>query len=164
MKFVFSPITFLILFWLALSGHYTTLLLVLGAISCIWVQLISKRMNIIDHENVPIHLAPWRIVPYWIWLLKEILLSTWAVAKMIVSPQSNISPKVIRLPVNGMTEMEKTIYANSITLTPGTLTIDVDQSELEVHTLRGDMLEPLVRGDMATRVKQMKTKSGNSSK
>ncbi len=163
MKFIFSPIVFLILFWLALSGHYTILVLSLGAVSCLWVQLISKRMDIIDHENVPVHLAPWRIVPYWIWLIKEILLSTWAVARMILSPRSSIDPKVIRLPVDGMTEMEKTIYANSITLTPGTLTIEVDQSELEIHTLRGDMLEPLIRGDMAKRVSQVEIKSGNSS-
>ena len=54
--------------------------------------------------------------------------------------------------------MEKTIYANSITLTPGTLTLEVENDELEIHTLRGDMLESLERGDMANRIRVMETK------
>ena len=162
MKFVLSPIVFLALFWLAMSGHYTILILGLGALSCYWIQLISKRMDIIDHEGVPVHLTPWRIVPYWIWLIKEIVLSTWAVSKMILSPNSSISPTVIQLPISGMDDMEKTIYANSITLTPGTLTLEVDKSNIEVHTLRSDMLESLERGDMADRVRRLEFQTDKS--
>lgn len=158
MKFLFSPIVFLCLFWLALSGHYTTLLLVLGAACCIWIQLVSRRMDIIDHEGYPIHLVPWRIVLYWIWLIKEIIVSTWVVIRMILSPRMNISPKVKRISAQEMNEMEKTIYANSITLTPGTLTLEVENDELEIHTLRGDLLESLERGDMANRIRVMETK------
>ena len=70
----------------------------------------------------------------------------------------NISPKVKRIAAEEMNEMEKTIYANSITLTPGTLTLEVENDELEIHTLRGDMLESLERGDMANRIRVMETK------
>lgn len=156
MKFIFTPFLFLVLFWLALSGHYTTLLLVLGAASCIWIQLISKRMDIVDHEGYPIHLVPWRIALYLIWLIKEIIVSTWAVTRMILSPRRRVQPTVRRIPADGLSEMEKAIYANSITLTPGTLTIETDKDELEIHTLRGDMLESLERGDMAERIRGLK--------
>lgn len=161
MKYVFSPIVFLVLFWLALSGHYTILLLTLGAVSCVWVQLISKRMDIRDHEGYPIHLTPWRIILYWIWLLKEILVSTWAVSRMILSPRLSINPEVKQLPAEGMNEVEQTTYANSITLTPGTLTLNVENDELEIHTLRGDMLESLERGDMANRIRALEKKSNS---
>jgi len=159
MKFIFSPILLLVLFWLALSGHYTALLLALGAVSCVGVQLIAKRMQIIDHEGYPIHLISWRIVPYWIWLIKEILLSTMAVAKLILTPKDNLRQSVARLPATKMSDMEKSIYANSITLTPGTLTLEIDQSHIEVHTLRDDMLTMLQRGEMADRVRTLKNKS-----
>ena len=155
MKFLILPFCFLAVFWLTLSGHYTTLLLMLGAVSCLWVLRISHRMKIVDDENYPIHLIPWRIISYWSWLIKEIMLSTWAVSKMILSPKSRISPKVVWLPADDMSDIQKVIYANSITLTPGTLTIEVENSRLEIHTLRGDMLEPLERGDMADRVRKL---------
>ncbi len=158
MKFIYSPIVFLVVFWLALSGHYTALILILGAGSCIWVQLISKRMDIVDHDSVPIHLIPLRIFIYWVWLIKEILLSTWAVSKLILAPNINLNQKVVHLPADEMSDMEKTVYANSITLTPGTLTLEVENSKLEIHTLRGDMLEPLERGDMSNRVRLLESK------
>ncbi len=150
-----SPIVPLALFWLALSGYYTALLLSLGVVSCIGVQLISKRMDIVNHEGHPIHLQPWRIVTYWVWLIKEIVLSTWSVSRMILAPKLTISPKVVRLPAHGMSDLQKVTYANSITLTPGTLTLDISQSELEIHSLRGKMLEPLERGEMADRVRKL---------
>lgn len=155
MKFLILPFCFLAVFWLTLSGHYTTLLLILGAVSCIWVLRISHRMKIVDDEDYPIHLSPWRIIFYWFWLIKEIMLSTWAVSKIILAPKSRISPKVVWLPADEMSDMQKVIYANSITLTPGTLTIEAENSRLEIHTLRGDMLEPLERGDMADRVRKL---------
>ena len=154
---------FLSLFWLALSGHYTGLLLSLGAASCIWVTLIARRMDVVDHEGHPVQNVSLRILPYYIWLGKEVILSSIAVARMILSNGTRVNPEVIRLPVDGMSDMEKVIYANSITLTPGTLTIDVDGDWLEVHTVRSDLLEPLKRGVMADRVRQISTRRAKKS-
>ncbi len=163
MKFLILPVTFLVLFWLALSGHYTGLLLTLGAVSCIWAALITRRMEIVDHEGYPIHLVPWRIITYWFWLSKEILVSTWAVSKMILAPEPKLHPKVALLPADEMSEMQQVIYANSITLTPGTLTLEVDDSGLEIHALRSEMLEMLERGDMANRVRPLESQKGSKS-
>ena len=152
MKYIFSPIVFLGIFWLLLSGHYTILLLCLGAASCIWVTRISRRMDVADHKGHPIHLVSPRIIPYYLWLGKEIVVSSFVVARMILSSNKKLSPAVARFPVDGMNDMEKVIYANSITLTPGTLTLEVSNSSISVHTIQEDMLESLEKGVMSSRV------------
>ncbi len=117
------------------------------------------RMDIVDHEGYPIHLIPWQILTYWIWLIKEILLSSWAVGKMILTPRLKIHPRVARLPVGEMGEVLKATYANSITLTPGTLTLEVSPSEIEIHALQKDLLESLERGDMLNRIRKLESTS-----
>lgn len=155
---------FLSIFWLALSGHYSGLLLGLGFASCLWVALIARRMDVVDHGGLPVQKWSLRIFTtffiYLVWLGKEIVFSSIAVARMILSNGARVRPEVIQLSVEGMNDMEKVIYANSITLTPGTLTVDVDGDWLNVHTVRGDLLEPLKRGDMANRVRRIYNRSG----
>lgn len=167
MKSILALLLFLLLFWLALSGHYTGLLLSLGLASCVWVTLIARRMDVIDHAGRPIQKWSLRILTkhfiYLIWLGKEIVLSSIAVGRMILTNGGRVNPEVINLSVEGMDDMEKVIYANSITLTPGTLTVDVEGDWLKVHTVRGDLLEPLKRGDMADRVRRIYHRSGKSS-
>ncbi len=164
MKSIIALLLFLLLFWLALSGHYNGLLLSLGFASCLWVALIARRMDVIDHKGHPVQKWSLRILityfVYLIWLGKEIVLSSIAVGKMILTNGARVNPEVVNLSVEGMDDMEKVIYANSITLTPGTLTVDIDGDWLKVHTVRGDLLEPLKRGDMADRVRKIYNRHG----
>ena len=164
MKSTLALLLFLSIFWLALSGHYSGLLLGLGFASCLWVALIARRMDVVDHGGLPVQKWSLRIFTtffiYLVWLGKEIVFSSIAVARMILSNGARVRPEVIQLSVEGMNDMEKVIYANSITLTPGTLTVDVDGDWLNVHTVRGDLLEPLKRGDMANRVRRIYNRSG----
>ncbi len=155
MKYFITTIVFLAIFWLALSGHYTALMLCLGTICCIWVGMISRRMDIVDLEGHQIRLVSLRIIPYYIWLTKEIIVSSVIVVRMILSPKIKLNPVVERLPAEGMSDMEKVIYANSITLTPGTLTLEVADSWLEVHTIRSDLLDSLRQGEMANRIRMI---------
>ena len=156
MKFTLILLVLLVLFWLALSGHYTGLLLALGAVSCVWVALIARRMGIVDHEGRPIQkVTPWIFI-YYVWLAWAIVMSSLAVARMILFRNDQVQPAVVRLSAAGMSDLEKVIYANSITLTPGTLTIDVKGDWLTVHSLHRDLVEPLERGVMADRVRQIR--------
>lgn len=137
--------------WLLLSGHYVPLLFGLGALSALLVVTIALRMDVLDHEGHPIHLTPKALV-YWPWLLWLIVKSNIDVARRIVSPRMPISPTIIRLKASQKTELGKVIYANSITLTPGTVSINVENNQIKVHALTKEAAAALRRGDMDRRV------------
>ena len=71
--------------WLLLSGHYTPFIISLGIASSALVVLVTLRMDVADREGHPIHLT-WRALPYWSWLILEIIKANIDVAKQIVSP------------------------------------------------------------------------------
>jgi multicomponent Na+:H+ antiporter subunit E len=121
-------------FWLLLSGHYNLLLLALGAGSAVAVAAIARRMNVIDPEGLPFQLG-WRLLVYMLWLVKEMLVATINVARIILSPRLPIDPIVVRYRASQRTDLGRALYANSITLTPGTVTMGVDGDELEIHSL-----------------------------
>ena len=127
-------------FWLSLSGHYTKLLLSFGVGSCALVVYLCRRMDVVDQARVPLHLGGrlWRYVP---WLLKEIFLANVAVAKIILDPKLPISPRMVVFRGSQKTDLGRVIYANSITLTPGTITTGIDDQEFHIHALAAAELE-----------------------
>ncbi|MFQ5936018.1 MAG: Na+/H+ antiporter subunit E [Acidiferrobacterales bacterium] len=139
--------------WLLLSGHYVPLLLGLGVLSVLLVVIIATRMDVGDKEGYPIHLGP-RAVVYWPWLAWQIVKANINVARCILHPRMPISPTVIRLKASQKSDLGKVIYANSITLTPGTVSIDVDEKSIEVHALTREAADSLRRGEMDRRVTQ----------
>jgi multicomponent Na+:H+ antiporter subunit E len=140
----------LIILWLLLSGHTAPLLLGLGLASVLAVVLIAWRMDLIDPEGHPIHLV-WRAIPYWAWLLVEIFKANIDVARAIVRPRMPIRPTVLRLKAGQKSDLGRVIYANSITLTPGTVTLAVEGETIEVHALTPGAAEGLLKGDMNRR-------------
>ena len=137
--------------WLLLSGHFEPLLLGLGVASTIVVVLIARRMDLIDREGHPIHLS-WRFLLYIPWLVWEIVKANIDIARVIVAPKMAIGPAVLRLTGTQKSELGHVIYANSITLTPGTVTIGLEEGVLSVHALTREAAEGLIRGDMDRRV------------
>ncbi len=145
---------FLFTTWILLSGHFTPLLLGLGAVSTVLVVAIALRMDVVDHEGHPIHLTS-RFAGYWAWLLVEIVKANIDVAKRIWSPALPISPTMVRLRAGQPSELGQVIYANSITLTPGTVTVRLDNGEVLVHALAAEMAEDLAGGGMDRRVTRL---------
>jgi len=137
--------------WLLLSGHYTPLLIGFGIASCLLSALIAKRMEVIDHEGHPLHLGP-KIVLYWGWLLVEIFKANLDVAKCILFPKKYLRPVMFTAKVTQKTDLGKVIYANSITLTPGTVTVDLDNDTVMVHALTDTSAEGVKNGEMDRRV------------
>ena len=146
-----SLVLALFLFWLALSGHYTPTLIAVGAASAIACALVAARMGIADREGHPIHLAG-RFVTFFPWLLCEIAKSAWAVTKIIVNPALPISPTMTRVQASQRTSLGVVTYANSITLTPGTITTGVKANVLTVHALVREGALDLEAGGMDARV------------
>ena len=141
----------LAVFWLINSGHYTFLILSLGLISIALVVYIAHRMDVVDHESQPL-LIPLRIPSYHLWLIKEIILANISVVKHIWLGNKTISPVLTTIKAHQKTDMGKVIYANSITLTPGTVAVDVVGDEITVHALLRQNIEELQAGEMDRRV------------
>jgi multicomponent Na+:H+ antiporter subunit E len=140
--------------WLLLSGQYTPLLLGFGVGSSIVVVLIAMRMDVVDHEGVPLYLGR-RILAYVPWLLREILRANINVARIILDPALPISPIMVRFQASQKTDLGRAIYANSITLTPGTITTGVDGSELEIHALTWADIDGREEDEMDHRVTRL---------
>lgn len=124
----------LVVFWLLLSGHYTPLLISFGVGSSALVVYLALRMDVVDQEGVPLQLGGrfWLYLP---WLMKEIFVANVAVAKIILDPKLPISPIRVLFHGSQKTDIGRFIYANSITLTPGTITTGCDGQDFEIHAL-----------------------------
>lgn len=136
-------------FWLLLSGHYTPLLLTLGAASCLLVVYVARRMDVVDEEGLPLHIG-FRFLVYLPWLLWEVFKSNVRMARIVLDPRLPISPKLGRYPIRYRTDLAKVIYGNSVTLTPGTVTTAIEGDTIEVHVLEGegfdtDEADPMIR-------------------
>jgi multicomponent Na+:H+ antiporter subunit E len=144
---------FLFAFWLALSGHYTPVLVVVGAASAALCTLAAARMRVADAEGHPIELF-WGAITYFPWLAREIARSAWAVTKLILHPRLPISPTMTVVRASQRTSVGVATYGNSITLTPGTITVGVSGNELTVHALTREGALDLEGGGMDRRVSQ----------
>ena len=140
--------------WLLLSGHYEPLFIAFGLVSCVIVVVVTSRMEVIDHEGHPIHLT-WRALTYWPWLGWEIVKANWDVAKLVLSPSMPITPTVFRTRASQKTDLGLVIYANSITLTPGTVSVEAGGGYILVHALTREGAAAVEEGAMDRRVTRM---------
>lgn len=154
MRHIINLILILAGFWLFLSGYFIPLLLGLGAASVFFVVTIVLRMDSTDNEIQPLHLT-WRLLSYWAWLAVEIVKTNIDVVRCIWSPASVISPTQIRITATQRTAVGKVTYANSITLTPGTIAMSLEGDQIEVHALTRDFAVSLRDGEMDRRVRQL---------
>jgi len=147
---------FYMIFWLLLSGHYNPLLINLGILSCLLCIYVGWKAKFIDNEGVPIHLLL-RLPTYMLWLFREILKANIDTAKIIIL--NNPNPQVFKVKSSQKTEAGKVAYANSITLTPGTVTTQLEGDELEVHALSKEMAKDVKSGEMDKMVSWLESKN-----
>jgi multicomponent Na+:H+ antiporter subunit E len=148
----FSFTVILFLFWIFLSGHTEPLLLGLGAASVALTVFLSHRMNIMDHESYPLHLS-FRFPGFFLYLLREIVKANIDVVTRILDwRKAPISPQMIDIPQPQNSDLGAVIYANSITLTPGTVTIKLSNDSLTVHALSKEAADELASGDMSKEI------------
>ena len=130
---------FLFAFWLVLSGHYTTKLIVVGAVCSLLCAWAVSFVRATDQEGHPVHLLG-RTVTFYPWLAWEIAKSAWAVTKLLLNPSLPISPTMTGVRAGQRTTAGIATYANSITLTPGTISVDLGENAqrervLYIHNL-----------------------------
>jgi len=138
-------------FWILLSGYFTPFLLAAGAGSALFVVLLSRRMRIVDREGHPIQMIA-SVVLYWPWLMKEIAKSAWQVSRIILDPRLPISPVLVHFKPSQESQAGLATHANSITLTPGTITVEATQYEFIVHALTRSGGAGVIDSEMDRRV------------
>jgi multicomponent Na+:H+ antiporter subunit E len=131
-------------FWVVLSGFFDTLHLGSGLLCTGAVALLSRELQMMELPGPGrgrIHLAatPWhRIAPFVLWMLREIAIANWQVVRIVFDPRLPAKPALVRFRTTLTTDLGKTIFANSITLTPGTITVRAYDGEFVVHALVAD--------------------------
>lgn len=150
---IFLSLT-LAIFWLLNSSHKSLLILSLGAASIALVLYISHKMDVVDQESQPLHLTA-KLPGYYSWLVKEIILANVSVVKHIWLGNKTISPTLATLKASQKTDIGKVIYATSITLTPGTVAVNVVGDRIIVHALLSENIDALKTGEMDRRVSML---------
>jgi multicomponent Na+:H+ antiporter subunit E len=148
-------IVFIILYlnWILWSGKFDAFHLSLGIISCALVTFMSHDLFFKNKKLSPGLLAESiRFIKYIPWLLYQIVLSNIHVASLVLSPRMPIDPKLIRYKTKLKSDISLTTFANSITLTPGTITADIDEGEFIVHALSKKVADDLMTGEMEDKV------------
>ena len=155
MRLTFRLAITMALLWLLLSGLLKMQLLLLDVISVIIVAWLANRMRVLEHRGQPIYFRFTSILGYWGWLLKAIMSSNVDVVKRVLTPgEMPIRPALRRVTVTPDTELGCVVYANSITLTPGTTAINfTPDGDILVHALHEDSLTELDEGEMAARIR-----------
>ncbi len=145
--------------WLLLSGYLdNTLLLGLGVASCVACVYIAARMEVVDHESIPLQLK-FGVFGYLFWLSSEIGKANWAVSKVILSPRMRLNQRLINVPADQVTDVGRVTFANSITLTPGTITVETERNSFLVHALTDDAADLAALNDMGARVSAVESRS-----
>lgn len=122
--------------WFSLSGETAPLFLGLGALSVILVLWLAARLRIIDRDASPYHRFA-QLLIYLVWLIWQIFKANLSVVARVLGPRSAIDPAIVRVRTNARTDLGKALFANAITLTPGTVTVDVAGDRVVVHALVG---------------------------
>jgi multicomponent Na+:H+ antiporter subunit E len=152
MRYKLGLAAVLAILWLANSGVYIPLINALGVASVALVVWLAQRLNLLDQEAAPFYLLR-RLPAYYAWLFWQIVLSNLDVVRRVWT--GDISPRVADVDLAKMSDVSRVIYANSITLTPGTVVLDLDSSHIRVHSISSEVMDGLLSGEMGRRVDRL---------
>ena len=142
--------------WLLWSGYLLPLLALWAVVSIAAAVALAERLGALDDEGVPLHLWRPRLVGYLGWLTWQVVLSNLDVVRRVWSRRPAIDPRVVEVPASPVTVAGRVLYANSITLTPGTITVrlldETGEARLLVHALHAGTADDLRGGEMGRRV------------
>jgi multicomponent Na+:H+ antiporter subunit E len=145
-------VTFVILlgFWFFLSGEFSSTIIVLSVVSGLIVSYFTKDLFFPDGDiNLVLILKIFMYAP---WLLWQIILANLQVLKILLKPRLDIDPSMVEFKPQVKSDIGVTLLANSITLTPGTVTIFADKDHFFVHALGPEFAEGLSGGEMEKRI------------
>ena len=133
-----------------MSGHYTPLILSLGCASILVTLVLCYRLDTIDRDGAP-YVRIIGFAMYFPWLMKEIVKANWTVIRACVRADLDINPALVKVKTVCKSDLAKVTFANSITLTPGTVTIEVEGDKILVHALYEEGAQPEAFDEMDRR-------------
>ncbi|MEZ5745618.1 MAG: Na+/H+ antiporter subunit E [Paracoccaceae bacterium] len=143
---------FLIALWLLLSGIYKPMIIGFGAASVLVALLVVRRMDGVDEDRVDQQLDAVASIKYFFWLMAEIAKANWNVTKVILAPRMPIRQHLFAVPHSQKTDLAQVVFANSITLTPGTITVETESDGFLVHAVAYSTDDRAALADMNRRV------------
>lgn len=147
MKYVTSLLVFLALLWWILSGYTKPLLVSLGIVSILFTTFMSYRMRVVDDESHPIHVS-FKLLRLWAHLLWSIISSNIMVASMILGFRRDLRPQIVTGPVRQKSELGRVVLANSVTLSPGSITLDIRDDFIVAHAINDQSAHEVESGDL----------------
>lgn len=141
--------------WLLWSGLFKPLLLALGVVSCFLTLYLVRRMGSFDRETF-VFGYDLRLLGFWGWLSREIVHSSLEVSRVVLQRKPDLKPKVVTIDASELDRVDQAVLGNSLTLTPGTLTLDVHDGRLLVHALTPDGAAAVKEGEMQRRVSALR--------
>ncbi len=143
-------------FWVLLSGKFTFILLLSGVVSSLFVAYLSHDLLFGNVNFIKLGAMIFRLICYLPWLFWQVIVANLDVAYRTLHPSMPIDPCVITFDADLETEAAIVILANSITLTPGTVTIEADKDRrFRVHAISSSAAEDLLKGDMMRKVRKI---------
>ncbi len=150
--------SFLFIFWIIFSGKFDIFHIAFGVISCLLVSWLTSDLLIVTPDiRKFIRLCIGFTTVYIPWLLWQIVLSSIHILKIVLSPDMNakINPKIIKIKSRVKDHVGLVTFANSITLTPGTITVAVTTyGDMAVYAIDDESADALP-GDMAKKVEKL---------
>ena len=153
----------LMVFWLLLSGHYDLMHISLGIFSVILVLLINhpirRYLFAMEEHSDTLKLSLVRLIYYVPWLLWQIVIASLQVASAVLHPKCPVDPAVLRFKTRLGNTSSKVILGNSITLTPGTITLEIEKDEFLVHSLMDISYSGIIDGTLPGEVAKLYERS-----
>ena len=156
MGYFVGLIVVLVALWLGLSWDYSlkTVIASLGAVSVLLSAILAYRFDILDREGSP-YGRLLNLMAYWVWLMMEIFKANWVVIKACLRSNLDINPALVKVKTGCESDLARTVFANSITLTPGTVTLDVFDNRLLVHCITREGAQAIEAGDANRRIAEL---------
>ncbi len=142
-------------FWILLSGEFTFVLITSGIVASLIVAYISHDIFIGKPDIKVETIRVLKFIKYLPWLLWKIILANFEIAYLVLHPKSLIDPQIIRFETDLKTDLGIVTLANSITLTPGTVTVEANKEEFVIHAIWQKSAEGIIGGEMQRKVKEI---------
>ena len=154
MSFLITTIAMFI-FWILLSGEFTFILITSGVVASLITAYLSHDIFVGKADLKTETGRVFKFIVYIPWLLWEIILANVEIAYLVLSPKPLVDPQIVRFKNDLKTDLGIVTLAHSITLTPGTVTVDANREEFVIHAIWQKSAEGIIGGEMQRKVKKI---------